>query len=287
MGPSKDNNFSINYGSLDSSGGSCKTISVSSGKGGVGKTLSVINIALSLKKTGLKVLILDGDMGMSNVDIVLGLEARYNIRDVLDGHKQIQDILIEGPLGIKIIPSGSGITNLLNLSFVEKQIFNENLEELKSLFDVIITDTGAGIGATVLQLNEASESRVVVTTPEPHAIADAYALIKVLSGELNIHQFGLIVNMTNRDEEGESVARKIAHVSKKYLGVNVDMLGSVPKDPTVSKNITHRKAASHQRETSLSYCAWQGVARNILRSFMTERNYINWNSIIRQTEETL
>ena len=241
-------------------------ISITSGKGGVGKTLTTVNLALSARRLGLKVLVLDGDMGLANVDVVLGLQARYNINDVLEGRIGINSIILDGPLGIKIIPSGSGISQLAQLGFVQRVALLEQLEQLDEDFDLLIIDTSAGIADTVLHLNSVAEKTVVVTTPEPHAMTDAYAMIKVLSDNQRQPNISLLVNMTKSESEGHQVYQRLAGVADRFIGKNIDYLGSVPFDPQIQKAIIQRQAANEFTTHTNAGQAWNKIAHAVFDS---------------------
>ncbi len=252
-----------------------RVISVTSGKGGVGKTITSVNLAMAAQRMGLKVLILDGDFGLANVDVVLGLQARYNIRDVLDGHAKLKDIVVEGPLGLKIIPSGSGIANLTRLSSLQKQVLFEQVHELEAEFDVLIIDTGAGIGDQVTDFNCAAQDIIVVTTPEPHAMTDAYALIKVLNKDHKINKFNILVNMVRSDGEGTNVSERIADVANRYLGIGVSYLGCIPHDQQIQRSILSRSAASERLVHTLAGQAWNRVSHNLFSNLRSEHNSNN------------
>jgi flagellar biosynthesis protein FlhG len=241
-----------------------RVIAVSSGKGGVGKTLTTVHLATAASRLGKRVLVLDGDMGMANVDVVLGLHARYNINDVLENNIPLRDIILEGPLGIRIIPSGSGIAKLANLGYVQRAKLVEHIEALNEEFDLLLIDTGAGISETVQHLNHVADQVVVVTTPEPHAMTDAYALIKVLqqnNEELNV---SLLVNMVHSDEEGLKVSARLAEVGQRFLGMEIGYLGCIPVDPQVQKSVARRQVATESATHTISGQAWNKVTRGLL-----------------------
>ncbi|MEZ4744211.1 MAG: MinD/ParA family protein [Bdellovibrionota bacterium] len=239
-------------------------ITISSGKGGVGKTLTTVNFALAASRMGLKVLIFDGDLGLANVDVVLGLQARYNIRDVFNGHAKIEDIILDGPLGVKIIPSGSGIASLQQLTLLQKQLLASELYSLDGLFDIVLIDTGAGISDNVIHLNLIADQSIVVTTPEPHAMTDAYALIKVIKESRSTCLTSLLVNMTRTESEGQNVAKRICDVAEKFMNSHIKYLGSVPQDAQVSRSVLIRRAISEDSIHTLSGQAWNKIARSML-----------------------
>ncbi len=246
------------------------TMTVSSGKGGVGKTLSVVNLAYFIQKIGYRVLIIDGDLGMANVDVVLGLRPRYNMRDVLDGNATWSEIMLEGPEGIKILPSGSGISKLQDFSYVEKQSLLSHIEDLKQSFDFYLIDTGAGIGSHVIHFNKLSQRRLVVTTPEPHAITDAYALIKVLN-QNGIQSCDLIVNMVHKESQGDLVAQRIINAANSFMKIDIRYLGSIPVDPSLARHVMRRDVCSEECSKTVSAQSWAKVARKILNDSETRK----------------
>lgn len=240
------------------------TVSVTSGKGGVGKTLTTVNLAMAARRLGQSVLILDGDLGLANVDVVLGLKARYNIRDVLDGTAALKDIIVSGPMGIDLIPSGSGISSLTQLSSLQKQQLLDQISQVEGAYDLVLIDTGAGISDTVLHFNLVADHVVVVTTPEPHAMTDAYALIKVMAEEHGAKAFQLLVNQARSPDEGFKVAERITEVAKRFLDVRVSLLACVPFDPAVPKSVMQRRAASEQSTHTIAGQAWSQAARKLI-----------------------
>lgn len=238
-------------------------VTIASGKGGVGKTLTTVNLAVAARRMGQKVLIFDGDLGLANVDVVLGLSARYNISDVLDGNAELKDIVVEGPLGIDLIPSGSGISSLTRLSPAQKQQILDQIDRLEESYDLILIDAGAGIADNVVQFARAADKTVVVTTPEPHAMTDAYALIKVLAEEHDVESCTLLVNQARSADEGIKVADRIAEVAQRFLNVRVSHLGHVPYDPQVPKSVMQRRAASEHSTFTIAGQAWNQAARKL------------------------
>lgn len=214
--------MSLDYGNKLRKKRNCKkVISIASGKGGVGKTLTTVNLAIAARRMGLRVLILDGDFGLANVDIVLGLQARYNINDIFENEASMNEIILEGPLGIKIIPSGSGIMQLTQLSYLQRILLLEQVEKIDEFFDVMLIDTGAGVSDTVLNLNAISDEILVVTTPEPHSMTDAYAFIKIMTEKYGKKHINLLVNNTRSIDEGLKIASKISEVAKEFLDLKL------------------------------------------------------------------
>lgn len=267
-----------------------KKISVTSGKGGVGKTLTTVSIAATARRMGHSVLILDGDFGLANVDVVLGLNARYNINDVIEGTAELKDIIIKGPLGIDLIPSGSGISSLSNLSYTQRQSLLCQLDKFNVHYDYVIIDTGAGISDNVLHFNSISDSVVVVTTPEPHAITDAYAIIKVLAEEQGVKSFNLLVNQTRSPEQGLKVHQRIAEVAERFLGVRVTSLGSVPHDPQITKQVMLRKTVSESSTFTVAGQAWASAFRQLSGSVTASDGTstdVFWKQVFREDTATL
>ncbi len=228
-------------------GGSSPTspqvLSVTSGKGGVGKTSIVVNMAIILATRGYKVLVLDADLGLANIDVMLGLTPKHNIKHVLDGQCLLEDVLIEGPQGIKIIPSSSGIQELVDLSREQQISLINSLDYFEQDIDYMLIDTGAGISRNVMYFNTAAQKIIVVVTPEPTSITDAYALIKVLRRQYGIKRFNLIINNVSSTAEGDQVARKLTMVCERFLGdVVLDMLGCIPRDARITECIKDQKA---------------------------------------------
>lgn len=211
----------------------CRVIAVTSGKGGVGKTNLALGLALALAKAKYRVLLWDADLGLANVDIILGMVPKYNLTHVLKGEKSIRDILIEGPAGLRVIPGGSGIEELANVDpFILTKIYQE-VAILDTKLDYLFIDTGAGISRQVLASALAATDVLLVTTPEPTALTDAYGMIKVLKNHRGAHRIKLIINMAKNDSEGEAAARKLVRVARQFLGLELSVMGFVPYDRAV------------------------------------------------------
>jgi flagellar biosynthesis protein FlhG len=233
-----------------------KIIAITSGKGGVGKTMTTINMALAANKAGARVLIVDGDLGLSNVDVVMGLETKGHLNDVLDGHSTIKDIITSTKVGIDVISSGTGIAKLANMSPMARGVLVHELSRLPDKYDYVLLDTGAGISDSVLTLNAVSDLFVVVTTPEPHAITDAYAMIKVMAEEHDRHECALIVNQTINEHEGRRIAERIRDVAKQYSGSSVHFAGSVATDTGLVRAVLARRVGSDHALSSICGQGW-------------------------------
>lgn len=234
---------------------SCRVIAVTSGKGGVGKTNLALGLALALAKAKYRVLLWDADLGLANVDIILGIVPKYNLTHVLKGERSIREVLIEGPAGLRVIPGGSGIEEIAN---VEPLVLTKILREMAALdskLDYLFIDTGAGITRQVLAVALAATEVMLVTTPEPTALTDAYGMIKVLKNHRGAHRIKLIVNMAKNEREGEAAAEKLVRVARQFLGVELKVVGYVPYDravPDAVKKNQHYYLASPHAPASLS-----------------------------------
>ncbi|MBI4797704.1 MAG: MinD/ParA family protein [Desulfarculus sp.] len=248
-----------------------RTLTVTSGKGGVGKTSVVVNLGLALARLGRKVLIIDADLGLANVDVVLGLNPAYTIGDVLNGNKTIQEVLVEGPGGIQILPAASGVSELSNLSSDEKLLILQELDSFETIADLVIIDTAAGISDTVLYFNLAAQDRLVVATGEPTSLTDAYALIKVLYTQHQERRFKLVVNNVKSEAEAKAVYRKLSMAADHFLGgLSIDYLGFIPSDPAVSKAVIQQRALLEAYPTSPAARGIEQLAKAFLRTPMDQ-----------------
>ncbi|MEW6417078.1 MAG: MinD/ParA family protein [Nitrospirota bacterium] len=219
-----------------------RTIAITSGKGGVGKTNIAANIALEIRKSGKNVMILDADLGLSNIDILFQLTPRYNIKHVLDGKMTLKDIVIEGPRGIKILPASSGVQELTSLDEFQRLRLLEGFDLYDDDIDFLIIDTAAGISENVAFFCIAAQEIVVVTSPEPTAITDAYALIKVLFTRYQEKEFRVLVNFVKSSEEGFEVFRRLSIVAEKFLNISLDYIGCIPFDSSIQRAVKEQRA---------------------------------------------
>ncbi len=219
-----------------------KTIAVASGKGGVGKTNVVANLAIAMRARGLNVMIFDADLGLSNIDVLLHLAPHYNIQHVLRGEMSLRDVVVEGPHGIKILPAGSGVQELTALDEFQRLKIMEEFDSYVSDIDVLLIDTAAGISENVAFFCIAAQEIVIVTSPEPTAITDAYALIKVLCTRYQEKEFHVLVNSARSPEEGYDVFRRLSSATEKFLSISLNYLGDLPFDEMVPKAVRAQKA---------------------------------------------
>lgn len=218
-----------------------RVITITSGKGGVGKTNFAVNLGIALSKLGRKTLLVDADLGLANVDVVLGLIPKYNLGHVLLGEKKIDDIIIKGPEGMKIIPSGSGMYKLANLSDKKLAQCLEYLNQLEKSTDFILIDTGAGLSKNVLKFTLAAGEVIIITTPEPTAITDAYGIIKVITASKRDLPIRVVINMVKNEKEAEEVMERLSAVSQRFLGLDLERLGFIPLDATVPKAVKEQQ----------------------------------------------
>jgi flagellar biosynthesis protein FlhG len=214
-----------------------KVITVTSGKGGVGKSNFTLNFALTLQSMGYKVLVFDADIGLANIDVLMGISAKYNLYHLLKREQTIWEIIHRGPYELEFIAGGSGFNDLLSLSEGELDYFVQQIDQLNGYVDYLIFDTGAGLSKETLRFIVASQESIVVTTPEPTSITDAYAIIKMVHSMGHQVNFKLVVNRTTDSKEGKYTADKIAMVAKKFLNLDIPTLGFVPDDANVSRAV--------------------------------------------------
>ncbi len=237
--------------------------SITSGKGGVGKTAVVANLAYALACNGKRVLILDADLGLANIDVVFGLTPEYNLNHFFSGEKELHDIIIDGPLSLKILPAGSGLQNFTRLDSHHKIRLLNALDSMHDHFDFVLIDTEAGISENVTYFNTAAQEIIVVTTPEPTAITDAYALMKLLSTQYHEKKFNLVVNQIRTEEDALDVYRKLTMVSNRYLDISIDYLGSIPEDRQMVESIRKQKIIGELNPESNISKAFKQLATRI------------------------
>ena len=215
---------------------------VTSGKGGVGKTNIVGNLAVTYQRMKKRVLIFDADLGLANIDIIFGISPKYTIEEVIKGEKELSQIIVNGPEGVSIIPASSGVQELSHLTEGHKINLLNEFDLLNNMFDVLLIDTGAGISSNVIYFNLAAQERIVVVTPEPTSITDAYALIKVMFKKHGIKKFILLMNMVKNEKEAVSVYRHISKVIEKFMGsISIDYAGYIPYDKHLHESVNRRE----------------------------------------------
>jgi len=240
-----------------------KVIAVASGKGGVGKTNVSINLALALAEAGKRVMILDADMGLANVDVLLGISPMYNLSHVLNGDCSLDDVIVTGPRGVQIIPAASGVRRMAGLGAQEVAGLVTGFNEIGHGVDVLIVDMPAGIAETVTTLSRACNEVLVVVCDEPASITDAYALIKVLNRDFGIRRFRVLANMAHSQREGAELFAKLSLVANRFLDVSLEYVGSIPNDEYVRKSVQKQKAVMEAYPGSRSSRAFKKLGESV------------------------
>ena len=242
-----------------------KVISITGGKGGVGKTNVSLNLAMAMAQLGKKVLVLDADLGLANCDVMLGLRVEKNLSHVLSGECELDDVIIDGPFGIKIVPATSGSQNMTELSPVEHAGLIRAFSELRTPVDVLMVDTAAGISDMVLSFSRASQDVVVVVCDEPSSITDAYALMKILSRDHGVEKFKIVANMVRNLKEGQELFAKLSRVTDRFLDVNLELVATIPYDENVRKAARKQKAFIDVFPKSPASMAVKGLALKAIK----------------------
>lgn len=255
--------MSVNFASNISS---TQTISITSGKGGVGKTSIVANVALSLAAKGKRVLILDGDLGMANVDLMFGKRAQNHILDVLHGGTQIEDIVLPLAENISLVPGGNGVYEFNRLSAFERRAMLDVVTSLNEEYDYLLIDTAPGTADSVLFLNSAADICSVIITPEPASFADSYALIKLLNKHHGAEKFSIICNNVQDPAEGRGLFERFSEVVSRFLYVGLDYWGAVPSDPQLRRSTRQQCLIMKQNPGAPSAQAIDAISLKILDS---------------------
>lgn len=245
-----------------------RVITVTSGKGGVGKSNTAINLAIQFRKIGQRVIILDADFGLANIEIMFGTVPKHNLFDLIYQGKNIKDIITWGPMEVGFISGGSGIVGMSNLSRDHLSYIIRNLAELDSIADIIIVDTGAGISDAVLEFLVASDEIILLTTPEPTSITDSYSLLK----ELNSHnrfskensQVKMVANRMEREDDGQILFNKLNAVVARYLKMPFSYLGAIPQDQQLSQAVMQQKPVTIQAPGAKSSLAYEALAARLM-----------------------
>lgn len=240
-----------------------QTISITSGKGGVGKTSLVANLAMSISARGKRVLILDGDLGMANVDLMFGIRPQGSIDEVIRGEKSIDEVITQVRSNVYLIPGGSGVYGLSRLDVYQKQLLLDQVNGLEHEFDYMLIDTAPGIDDNVLYLNAAAEEILVLLTPDPASLTDAYALIKVLNQRYQQRRFTIAANMVKDEFEGLQVFKRLADVADRFLDVSLDWAGSIPADQNLRQATKSQQLVVQSAPHSSSALAIRSISEKL------------------------
>lgn len=240
-----------------------QVIAVTGGKGGVGKSNVSVNLALSLAELGRRVVVLDADLGLSNIDILLGLNANKTIENVLQGECSLAEVLIDGPGGIKVVPASSGTQRLTQLNTLENAGIVQAFSEIADQIDVLIVDTAAGISGSVMSFAQAAQDVLMVVTDEPTSITDAYAQIKLLNRDYGLFRFRIVANMVKTAQEGAALFAKLTKVTDRFLEVALQYEGAIPHDESVRKAVQRQKAVVEAYPRSKAAIAFKTLAQKV------------------------
>jgi len=266
-----------------------RVIAITSGKGGVGKTNIVANLGYTLSRLGKRVLILDGDLGLGNLDVLLGLTPSYNISHFISGQKNIAEIVKPGPANLSILPASSGVQELTRLSKEQQASIMKELDMYINSYDFMLMDTAAGISSNVMHFNISAQEIMVIVQPEPASITDAYALMKVMAMKYGEKHFKLIVNTASGQNEAEEVHRQLSLVADRFLNITIDYFGYLPHDPNILKGIRHQKLVSEMFPGSEASRQFGQLAKKMISTVLykcpdKDTNFF-WNHLNLETQE--
>jgi flagellar biosynthesis protein FlhG len=242
-----------------------KIVAVTSGKGGVGKTNVVANLSVCLSELGKKVVVLDADFGLANLDVLLGLTPRYHLGHVLFGNKSLAEITVQGPQGIRIIPASSGLQRMSELTLAQRNHLIDNFAALDADTDYFIIDTAAGISRNVIHFLLAAQEVIVVSAPEPTAIVDAYAIIKIILAEDHDKSIQVLINSVEHPEDAQEVFCQINSVVKRFLNREVGYLGHIERDPHVLQAVRSQMLVTHRFPNALASRSFRSLARRMVQ----------------------
>lgn len=244
-------------------GNSVQVIAVTGGKGGVGKSNVSVNLSVGLAELGRRVVLLDADLGLGNIDILLGITATKNISHVLAGECSLMDIMVPGPGGIRIVPASSGAQNMVALSPMQHAGLIQAFSDISDQLDVLVIDTAAGISDEVVSFVQAAQEVLLVVTDEPTSITDVYALIKLLNKEHNMVRFRVLANMVKTPQDGQALFTKLTKVTDRFLDVTLQYVGAIPQDDSVKKAVQRQKAVIDAYPRSKASQAMRTLAKKV------------------------
>ncbi len=238
-----------------------RVIAVTSGKGGVGKSNVTVNLAVTLAQSGERVMVMDADMGLANIDVLLGLSPGLNLSHVINGECSLEETIIDGPAGIKIVPASSGIAMMSDLTPAQNAGVIRSFSELTEPVDTLLIDTAAGISDSVVSYVRASREVIVVVCDEPASITDAYAMIKVMNRDYGVERFHVLANQAHGATQGRELYNKLARVSERFLDVTLDYLGCIPYDDCLKKAVQRQKSVVEAFPRSQAATAFKQIAK--------------------------
>lgn len=238
-----------------------RVMAVTSGKGGVGKTNVSANLGAALAMSGRRVVLMDADLGLANVDVLLGLQPMYNLFHVIGGERTLEEVMVEGPAGMRVIPAPSGLKGMAELSHLEHVGLVRAFSELRFPPEVLVVDTAAGISDSVVTFSKAAHEVLVVVCDEPSSITDAYALIKLLNREHGLFRFRIVANMVRTAQEGADLFRKLTRVTDRFLDASLDYAGAIPQDEYVRKAVQKQRAVVEAYPRSRAALAFAKLAQ--------------------------
>jgi flagellar biosynthesis protein FlhG len=240
-----------------------RVLAVTGGKGGVGKTNVSVNLGIGLAELGRRVMLLDADLGLANIDVVLGLHPTYDLSHVMRGERALEEIIVTASEGMQVVPGASGIGEMAGLSAAQHAGLIHAFSDLGNDLDSLIIDTAAGISDSVVSFSRAAQEVVVVVCDEPASITDAYALIKLLNREYGINRFRVLANMVGSAQEARDLYNKLCRVTDRYLDVMLSLLGAIPYDETLKKAVKGQKAVVSAFPRSRAAQAFKNLARKV------------------------
>jgi flagellar biosynthesis protein FlhG len=241
--------------------GPVQVIAVTGGKGGVGKTSVSVNLATAMAVAGRRVMLLDGDLGLANVDVFLGLTPRHTMAHVLSGERTLEEIILESPQGLQVVPGASGVAELANLSAAASLSLVQAFSALASRLDVLVIDTAACVNCTTLWAMPAAQHVLIVVTDEPASLTDAYALMKILSRQHGVDRFRVLANICRKAGEGEALFRKLERVTSRFLDVTLEYVGEIPEDAAMRRAIREQRPVLSAYPACPASVAFKNLAR--------------------------
>lgn len=255
---------------LEEENSGARVITITSGKGGVGKSSTAVNLAVQFRKLGYRVMIFDADFGLANIEVMFGAIPKYNLSDVVYRGKELSEIIVEGPMGINFISGGSGVFEMTNMSTDNLRYLIAKLNQLESMADIIIIDTGAGISESVLQFITSCSEVILITTPEPTSITDSYALLKALNRHPDYDKDNtsvkVITNKVKDEDECNTLFSKLSIVTNKFLQVDISLLGMIPQDTHIVKSVMQQQPVSIAYEDSDAAKAYEVIAKRLTQA---------------------